>query len=122
MPEPEYETYMTHYLAELYSPKPAWIALSAEQKQEFFARIGSGLSDLNALGIEAVAFGQTDVSQPHPAQQQFFAIWKFADAAAVAALLAGITSTGWHDYFDTINAAGQATDLPTHLSQLAQYA
>lgn len=111
--------HMTHYLAELYSPKPAWIALSPEQKQAFFARIGAGLSNLSELGIEPLAFGQTDPSQLHPAQQPFFAIWKFSDAAAVTALLEGIAATGWHDYFDTINAAGKATDLTTHLSQLA---
>jgi hypothetical protein len=34
-------------------------------------------------------------------------------------LIAGITATGWHDYFDTINAAGAGTDLPGHLAQLA---
>jgi hypothetical protein len=34
-------------------------------------------------------------------------------------LLEAIAATGWHDYFDTINAAGEATDMNTHLAQLA---
>ncbi|KAB0536898.1 hypothetical protein HNQ68_002994 [Pseudochrobactrum saccharolyticum] len=110
---------MTHYLAELYSPKAAWLTLSPEQRQAFFATIGSGMGGLSELGIEPLAFGQTDSSQLHPAQQQFFAIWKFSDKAAVTALLEAIAATGWHDYFDTINAAGEATDMNTHLAQLA---
>ncbi|MDP8251096.1 DUF6616 family protein [Pseudochrobactrum saccharolyticum] len=110
---------MTHYLAELYSPKAAWLALSPEQRQDFFASIGAGMSNMSEFGIEPLAFGQTDSSQLHPAQQQFFAIWKFSDKAAVTALLEAIAATGWHDYFDTINAAGEATDMNTHLAQLA---
>ncbi|MGQ5719393.1 DUF6616 family protein [Pseudochrobactrum asaccharolyticum] len=110
---------MTHYLAELYSPKAAWIALPQEEKQAFFATIGAGMGSLSEFGIEPLAFGQTDPSQLHPAQQQFFAIWKFSDKAAVTILLEAIAATGWHDYFDTINAAGEATDMSTHLAQLA---
>lgn len=110
---------MTHYLAELYSPKAAWLALPPAQRQAFFATIGSGMGSLSEFGIEPLAFGQTDPSQLHPAQQQFFAIWKFSDKAAVTALLEAIAATGWHDYFDTTNAAGEATDMNTHLAQLA---
>ncbi len=38
---------------------------------------------------------------------------------ALDMLIAGITATGWHDYFDTVNAAGAGTDLGGHLAQLA---
>ncbi|MDM7851946.1 DUF6616 family protein [Pseudochrobactrum kiredjianiae] len=110
---------MTHYLAELYSPKATWIALPKEEKLAFFATIGAGMGSLTEFGIEPLAFGETDPSQLHPAQQQFFAIWKFSDKAAVTILLEAIAATGWHDYFDTINAAGEATDMNTHLVQLA---
>lgn len=110
---------MTHYLAELYSPKPAWLALSTEQRQAFFAMIGTGMNGLSNHGIEPLAFGQTDPSQLHPAQQQFFAIWKFPDQSAVTLLLEAINATGWHDYFDTVNAAGKADDMPAHLAKLA---
>lgn len=110
---------MTHYLAELYSPKPAWTALDPAEKQQFFAAIGAGMTALSELGIEALAFGETDASKLHPASQQYFAIWRFPDEAALDALLDGIAASGWHDYFDTINAAGPATDLVQHMGQLA---
>ncbi|WP_336801936.1 DUF6616 family protein [Kaistia sp. MMO-174] len=110
---------MTHYLAELYSPKPAWIALDPADKQQFFEAIGAGMAALSELGIEALAFGETDATKLRPASQSFFAIWRLADEAALDALLDGIAASGWHAYFDTINAAGPATDLVRHMGRLA---
>ena len=110
---------MTYYLAELYSPKSSWHALSAEGRQSFFEKVGAGMGGLAALGIEALALGPVDVTKPYAPEQSFFAIWRFPDEAALDMLIAGITATGWHDYFDTINAAGAGTDLPGHLAQLA---
>lgn len=34
---------MAHYLAELYTPKPAWLDLSETERQQFFAGIGSAV-------------------------------------------------------------------------------
>lgn len=56
---------MSYYLAETYSPKPAWQALSAAQKQAFFEQIGTGLPALLGLGIVPLAFCATDGTKPH---------------------------------------------------------
>ena len=109
---------MAHYLAELYTPKPAWLALSLVERQEFFATIGQGMGALTEMGCEVIALGETEAVL-HAAPQQFFALWRLPDAAAQSALLSGIDATGWHTYFDTINAAGKAVDFPAHLAQLA---
>lgn len=108
-----------HYLIELYSPKPAWLALDPQARGAFFQNIAAGMQALADHGIEAIALGQTDPAIPHGAAQQFFAIWRAADAAGIAALVAGIAASGWHDYFQTINASGAGDDLPAHLEQLA---
>ncbi|MBT9247106.1 hypothetical protein KM031_13670 [Gemmobacter fulvus] len=108
---------MPHYLTELYSPKPAWLALSLAERQSYFASIAEGMGALSALGVEPIAFGETEPSI-HPAPQQFFSVWRLPDAEAQAALLSGIAATGWHDYFDTVNAAGKGVDFPAHLTQL----
>jgi hypothetical protein len=109
---------MIQYLAELYSPRPAWLALTPEQRQAYFARIAEGMPGLNELGVEVLAMGETEPAL-HGAPQRFFAIWRLPDAKVRDALLAAISETGWHDYFDTINATGPAVDFPTHLGQLA---
>jgi len=41
---------MAHYLAELYSPKPAWLALDQTSRRQFFKAIGAGMGALSALG------------------------------------------------------------------------
>ncbi len=109
---------MTRYLAELYTPKLAWFAFDHQRRVAFFEDIGAGMAQLSALGVEAIAFGQTDAAKIHAAPQQFFAIWRFADEAALNALLDGIAASGWHDYFDTLNAAGAGVDFTGHVAQL----
>lgn len=109
---------MTHYLAELYSPKPAWLALNEAARLQFFEAIGAGMQALAALGVEAITLGQTDATTLHGTQHRFLALWRAPDAQAIEALISGIAASGWHDYFDTINATAAEGDFPTHLSQL----
>lgn len=113
---------MAHYLAELYTPKQRWLDLSENERQQFFAGIGSAMPVLSALGIEALALGKVDRSKPHTSRHTFFALWRCPDDAALEALVAGIAQSGWHDYFDTINAGGEGTDLMGHLAQLGRAA
>lgn len=113
---------MAHYLAELYTPKPAWLDLSDAERQEFLAAIGSAMPTLASLGVEALALGKVDQTKPHAAPQTFFAVWRCPDDAALDALVSGIAQSGWHDYFETINAGGEATDLVGHIAQLGEAA
>ncbi len=110
---------MPHYLSELYTPKQAWLALDPAGRHRFFDAVGSGLADLSDLGVEPIAFGEVDAGTLHAASHAYFAIWRFPDEAALHALVSGIAASGWHDYFETINAAGRGIDLPGHLGQLA---
>ena len=111
---------MSFFLSELYSPKPSWLALSEDQRRQFFADVGAALSSLFELGVEVIAMGETDFKKTHAAPHTFFALWKFPDEAALDALLDGITASSWHDYFDTLNAAGVGNDFSTHLTQLVK--
>lgn len=74
---------------------------------------------LSALGVDAVARGETDAATLNPPSQRFFAIWRAPDAGAMNALVSGIAASGWHDYFDRINATGSGVDLNRHLALLA---
>ncbi|MBB2973711.1 DUF6616 family protein [Mesorhizobium sp. RMAD-H1] len=110
---------MAHYLAELYSPKSAWLALDQAGRRKFFETISSGMAGLLALGVEPIALGETDATTLRAATQQFFAIWRAPDEASMNALVSGIAASGWHDYFETVNAVGAGVDLNDHLAQLA---
>ncbi|WP_457581295.1 DUF6616 family protein [Ensifer canadensis] len=110
---------MTHYLSELYTPKQAWLSLDAAARHRFFEAVGHGMAELSGLGVEPIAFGEVDAGKLHAASQSYFAIWRFPDEVTLDALVSGIAASGWHDYFETINAAGRGIDLPGHLAQLA---
>lgn len=109
---------MAHYLTELYTAKAAWFALSDEQRQQFFAGINAAMPQLNALGIEPITMGKVDPAKLHSVAQTFFAVWRCPDDRALEALIGGIAQSGWHDYFDTINAGGEGTDFSGHIAQL----
>lgn len=111
---------MTHYLAELYNAKPAWLELGPEGRQRFFEAIGSAMPVLSGLGVEAIALGRVDPQKLHSAPQTFFAIWRCPDDAALDALVSGIAQSGWHDYFETLNAGGEGVDMLAHLGQLGE--
>ncbi|MBN9054585.1 MAG: hypothetical protein BGO06_18350 [Shinella sp. 65-6] len=113
---------MAHYLAELYTPKQAWLDLPEEQRQRFFAGVGSSMPALAALGVEALALGKVDRSRLHSSEHAFFAIWRCLDDAGLEALISGIAQSGWHDYFDTVNAGGEGVDFMGHLAQLSEAA
>ncbi len=109
---------MTHMLLELYTPKEAWLALEPEARHAFLAKVGASMGPLLAHGIEPCGFGEIADDMPHGASSRFFAVWQAPSRTALDALVAGITASGWHEYFETINAAGQSCDLSAHLGQL----
>ena len=110
---------MSHYLVELYTPKPAWLDLPALERSRYLAGIQDGMRGLSGLGIEILALCRTESGIDQASEHRFLGIWRCPDAQARAALLAGIKALGWYDYFDHINAAGSSGDLAAHLAELA---
>jgi hypothetical protein len=109
---------MAHYLMELYSPKQRWLDLDAGARIAYFDAVGAGMGGLASAGIEVVAMGETDAAVSQAASQRYFAVWRLPNAELVQTLVSAIAATGWHDYFDTINAAGQSVAFATHVEQL----
>ena len=107
------------YLVELYSPKSSWLALSYNERLGFFHKVQGGIRNLSGSGIEIVAMGGIDAKKFHSVPQQFFAIWSMREESSLETLLEGIRAVGWHDYFDTVNAAGRGGNFPAHLQELA---
>ncbi|WP_425486286.1 DUF6616 family protein [Deinobacterium chartae] len=61
-------------MTELYSPKPARLALDQNGHRQFFGAIGSGMQAPSSLEVEAVALGATGAATRHAAPQKFCAI------------------------------------------------
>ena len=109
---------MSCYLLELYTPKPAWRDLDPNTRAAFFDKIGAGLVPLAERGIEVVALGECDPGILHAGSHAFFGVWRAPDETALQTLADGIAASGWHDYFETVNAGGRGVALSEHLKQL----
>lgn len=110
---------MSHYLVELYSPNPAWLALPAAQRQQFL----EGCQRHGQPGCHGRAGAGPGRDRERPDQaspHRFLGIWRFPDTAARDALLAGIKASGWYGYFDHVNAASGTGGLESHLKALAE--
>lgn len=110
---------MPHYLVELYTPNAAWHALSEAQRSAFIQGIQSGMGSLAQWGVELLTLAETDTTIDNAAPHRFLGIWRFPDAQARNALLAGIAASGWYGYFDHINAAAETGNMQQHLQALA---
>lgn len=111
---------MSHYLIELYSPNAKWNALPAEQRQHFLASLQEAMGGLSSLGIEVLSLAATEHDIDHASDHRFMGIWRFPNQQACQALLAGIKSSGWYEYFDHVNAAGAEGGFAQHLAELAK--
>ncbi|MDD9650547.1 DUF6616 family protein [Klebsiella pasteurii] len=110
---------MPHYLVELYTPNAAWRGLSPEHRQQFISGIQAAMGGLAGSGIELLTLAETDTAVDHSTSHRFLGIWRFPDAQARNALLAGIAASGWYDYFDHINAAAATGGMEEHLRSLS---
>ena len=110
---------MSHYLVELYSPKPGWLALPAAQRSQFLDGIKAGMGGLGELGVEILMLGQTEPGIDQASGRRFLGISRFPGARAPRALLAGMKASGWYAHFEHLNAAGAGGDFSSHLAELA---
>lgn len=108
------------YLIELYTPTAKWQALSSDEKSSFLSSIANGMQALAEYKMQVISMGKIDSNVSNASEHSFFAIWSFDDQAARDVLIAAISSTGWHDYFQTINAAGHGVQFPEHMQQLLE--
>lgn len=109
---------MAHYLVELYSPKQAWLDLSSEKRIQFLNKVGVSMPALEALGVKAISIGRIDQTKLHSSKNSFYAIWHCNNDAGLNALVHAIALSGWHSYFETINAGGEDDDFKNHMHQL----
>ncbi|MDR6234257.1 DUF6616 family protein [Pseudomonas oryzihabitans] len=109
---------MSHYLVELYSPKPTWRNLSVEARRAFLGDIQQALGGLVQQGVELLSLGPTEPTTERASPHRFLGLWRCPDQPTLAALLAGIAASGWYSYFEHVNASGAAGNFPQHLADL----
>lgn len=97
-----------HVFIELWNVKPAWTALPQSERAAYVAQLGPAIEQLMGMGIEVVAFAENTDPSPQKAGYDYLAVWTMPDASAVDTFHAAVTQAGWHDYFEQVNASGEA--------------
>ncbi len=95
-----------HVYIEMWNAHSGWLALSKEERAGFMERLGPALGELFAAGIELVGFAHNEENTAHRANYRYIAVWKMPDAGLVRRLEAAVEQSGWHDYFEQVNASG----------------
>ncbi len=97
-----------HIYVELWKARPAWTALSAEERGAYMQKVGVAIGELAKAGIESLYWAVTDDDTPHDAGYRYLAVWKMPDAAAARHFEEVVESAGWHTWFEQLNARGSA--------------
>ena len=98
---------MKHYVVEHWSYKPAWLALSQEQRASFLDGIRQAMQQLANAGVRNLGFGRLDHSVDRATKGfDFWALWEMDSMDARDVFFAGVAGSGWYNYFEHANTAG----------------
>ncbi len=109
-----------HLYVELWNARPAWLALSAEERGAYFEQVGPAIEQLTNAGVEIVGWAINDDDTPHSSGHTYIAVWKMPNLELVKMLEEIVEGAGWYNYFDQINARGELVGPPPLLEHMAQ--
>jgi len=107
-----------HLYVELWSPRPAWLDLSPQQRQDYVAQVGPGIGHLEAAGVTLVGFAVADDDAPHDAGHRYLAAWTMPGPEQAELLERTLDEAGWHDLFEQVNARGAMRPPPEVLADM----
>jgi len=109
-----------HLYLELWKAKPAWRALPLAEREAFVAGLGPAIEKMLADGIELVAFARTDPDTSHRADYAYIAAWRMPTRDLAVTFERTVDGSGFHDYFEQVNARGAIEPAPDVLARMAR--
>jgi hypothetical protein len=95
---------------ELWSYKPAWTSLSPEERAAYMERVQPDIGAVLEAGVQVMACGSAaDVDRA--GDWDLFAVWSAPDEQTLRLLQEKVAASGWYDYFEQVNVAGEAVPL-----------
>lgn len=101
---------MSQIFIELFSYRPAWMALAPAEREQFSDGVKGALADLVANGVEVIGWGFNDLESDHRAPYDFFCIYKVPDFAFQRVFDAAVIQSGWYDFFEQVTVSGELAD------------
>jgi len=96
-----------YLMIEAWTPRPAWLALTTDERTAYVAAVGEGVGALAAQGVESLGWGLADEAS-HGTEHVAFAVWECGSREGCDALRAAIARAGWYAYFDQVDFGGEA--------------
>lgn len=103
---------------ELWNVTQKWMDLSKEDRRTYFEKVGGGMKQLMAEGIENLGWAMNDEHTPYRSDYRYMAVWKMPSLDHVEKLEKAVADAGWHDYFSQANSRGKVIPLPDALENL----
>jgi len=101
---------MSYIFIEMYNENEQWAALPEAQRETYIETVLSAVGQVASMGIEVLAYGRNLSDVDNRAPYSFYAIYKVPEKAALEGLQQAIRSSGWYQYFDQANIAGESVD------------
>lgn len=97
-----------YILTEIWKARPSWVALSLEDRQQFFRdKIGPLIMGLVEQGAEFLGCAINDNTGPERMDYRYMAVWKLPDKVFSDRLEADAKEAGFLDYFEQVNFSGR---------------
>ncbi len=96
-----------HLYVELWKPRETCMALSVQERSNYMNQLGSAIGELAKSGVELIGWSFNDSETPFRADYRYVAVWKIPSQAAVKQFEQVVEQSGWHRYFEQVNARGE---------------
>jgi phosphoribosylaminoimidazole (AIR) synthetase len=82
-------------ITEVWTPRPAFEALSTEAEEQFFGTLGDAVVTLETSGVHCQGWGRVRRFDEHSVDHTWMAVWTAPDEATAAAFLRCVAESGW---------------------------
>ena len=96
---------------ELWRYRPAWLALSKDDRKSWMDRLLAGLQQQLDSGVEVVGFVANDADTPHSSGYDFLAVWKMPSKDIAVEFETFVEDVGLHEYYEQVNTRGQVMGM-----------
>ena len=94
---------------ELWKAKQAWVDLNKEERGKYLTALGPAIQQLLDNGVQIVSWGNNLAATYGKVDYDYFAVWSFPNIDAAQNFENMVVGAGWYNYFDQVNAMGNAT-------------
>jgi hypothetical protein len=105
---------------ELWSARPAWLALSPEERAAYMDGIGPAIGQLLEAGIELLGFAVADQDALLASKHVYVGAWRMPSREHAILLEQAVDGARWHEYFEQVNARGAIMDPADALAHMVR--